>query len=103
MNKTALEKTIEMWEVLAKTGETKEQYFKRMNIPESERPRKTCYLCQAYYAPGDCGDCPIAVNMERTWGCEKSTHFGDWLWAQSESENKKYATKFVEYLKRLPE
>jgi len=38
MTKTPLQKTIEMWEVLAETAMTKLQYFSRAGIPPANGP-----------------------------------------------------------------
>ena len=104
--KTPLQKTIEMWEVLAETGMTKEQYFSREGKPDSELPTYGCYLCEEHNinrTVDDCTGCPIAVETEKDCGCQEATPYEDWRLSCDEDGRREYARQFVEYLKTLPE
>ena len=64
-----LEKSLVMWNWLADTGKTKDDYFKSNNIPLDDVPFNYCYLCDGclenlFEVPGPmfivhCENCPI--------------------------------------------
>lgn len=58
----ALKLSIEMWEWLAETGGTKEEWFTLRGI--DKKPFCGCYLCQYFNKDAICEKCPLSKEFQ---------------------------------------
>ncbi len=109
--KEAVEKTRDMWQWLAETGEEKQDYFKAIGIPAKEIPLNDCWLCE-YTTPKRphsyqrCKFCPLRdywtvkpADFKEAIGdslCEaRGTEYWEWAYHGTPETSKENAAKVV--------
>lgn len=95
--KKAIDISIELWEWLAETGETRKKDWNGWN--KYGYMWAYCALCKyARQRGGACGYCPY---YEVFGLCGDTNPYGRWLYAETPKTRKKYALKFLEQLRSL--
>ena len=108
--KTALEKSIEMWEWLAEhPNKEKADFFAEKNLFDEDRPWAECYLCEycntVQIDHTHCEICPVDWtgngNYDVRYRCEKAgSPYEDWKKSYDGSDCAKYAKEVVKLLKK---
>ena len=97
----ALNKTIELWEWLAKTGFMKLTYF-RKHLNKRPVPMSRCFLCQINKS--HCYKCILtdsALAGKRISNENCNNEYFNWVEQTTKNNRKKYAQYFVDYLKMI--
>ena len=103
--KRAIEKSIELWEWLAETGE---EWKKEWSGWDGAKAFNDCFLCEytlglsSFVFDLECKEyCPLAKG-KRQFQCDKTTQpYHHWCEAKTAQTRKKYAKLFLEQLRGL--
>jgi len=103
--KEAVEKSIELWEWLAETGEDKYEWdeWERNGGKYSNDIDGDCFLCE-YVGQQSSANCHSACPYYAKYGdtcCKEGFPFEEWEAAESNRNRKKYAKLFLEQLKTI--
>ena len=93
-----LEKCLEHWEYMSKTGSRrKADFLERKGIPEENWPEETCYCCEYDTKKNeDCLNCPLNdYAWDATRCCGKGSVY--WLWAHSGFDKRKEHAAMMVY------
>lgn len=95
----AVELSIELWTWLAESGEDKEDWPEwEFNGGRYAEVHNDCSLCE-YDEPEDCEACPYHAKYGSCCVCPGP--YGEWVWANTQEDRKKYAKKFLKQLKKI--
>ena len=101
--KKAIEISIELWTYLAETGEQKFEWLEWERYGEMQCDCAFCEYDKRH--SNDCEHCPyyevFGSCESNPWEREAPTIFDNWNSAKTPKARKKYATLFLEQLRRL--